>query len=245
MKRTEYYSTAHRNLGLIPFLHFECQKRLRHSAPFNLISKKLDFPVRARPGTSDISVFYQILVFNEYRCVSELKPKLILDLGANVGYSSAYFLSQFKNCSVVAVEPDPSNFFELRSNVAPYGDRVKTIQAAVWPRSGKVSLEHPGQGEEWGVRVKASGQGSIHAITVPQILKCSGHDRISLLKVDIEGAEIDLFGSHTADWLDKVDNIVIELHGEEAKRVFHSAVAHLKFAISHCDELTVCRRAHD
>jgi FkbM family methyltransferase len=243
MKRSEYYLTAFRNLGLSSFLHFEFQKRLPHSAPFNLTSKKLDFPVRARPQTSDLFVFYQIMVFDEYRCLSGLRaPKLIVDLGANVGYSSAYFLSQFKGCSVIAVEPDPSNFAALQKNVAPYSDRVTTIQAAVWPRQERLDLnfDHAGLGQEWGVRVKAAADGAVEAITIPELLRVSGQDRISVLKIDIEGAEVDLFNSGAEEWLDKVDNVVIELHGKEAEEAFFGKIDKSRFAVSRCDELTVC-----
>jgi FkbM family methyltransferase len=241
MKRSEYYSTAPKNLGLLSFFHFEYQKRVNHSGPFNLTSKMLDFPVRARPQTSDLDVFSQIFLFHEYRCLSGIEsPSLIVDLGANVGYASTYFLSKFKNCPVIAVEPDPANFVELQNNVAPYGRRVTTIQAAVWPRPERIKLDHPGQGQEWGVRVKPSADGAVQAVTIPELLKVSGQDRISLLKIDIEGAEIDLFKSGTEEWLNKVDNIVIELHGEEAKETFHSAIGRSKFSISNCDELTVC-----
>jgi FkbM family methyltransferase len=241
MKRSEYYSRAPRNLGLFPFLHFEFQKRLCHSTPFNLISKKLDFPVRARPQTSDIFAFYQILVFDEYRCLSKLRsPRLIVDLGANVGYSSAYFLSQFKTCSVIAVEPDPANFAELQKNVAPYGSRVTTHQAAVWPRRERLDLDYEGQGAEWAVRVKPSADGAVETVTIPELLRRSHHDRISLLKIDIEGAEIELFKSGTEEWLDKVDNIVIELHGKDAEEVFFKKIDQSRFVISTCDELTIC-----
>lgn len=240
MKRTEYYSTGPKNLGLLSFLHFEYQKRASHGEPFKLTSKMLDFPVHARPRTSDIEVFSQILFFNEYRCVSELQsPKLIVDLGANVGYSSAYFLSQFKGCKVIAVEPDPANFAELQKNVAPYRDRVTTIQAAVWPRSERVDLDHPGQGGEWGISVKPSDTGSIQTITIPELLRVSGQDRISLLKIDIEGAETELFSANT-EWIDNVENIVIELHGKEAEDAFFAKIDNWRFVVSKCDELTVC-----
>lgn len=242
MKRTEYYSTGPKNLGLLSFLNFEYQKRAAHAAPFKLTSKMLDFPVRARPRTSDIAVFSQILFFNEYRCISELRsPKLIVDLGANVGYSSAYFLSQFKDCEVISVEPDPANFVELQKNVAPYRGRVTTIQAAVWPRSEQLDLDHPGQGEEWGVRVKPSEGGAVQTITIPELLSASGQERISLLKIDIEGAETELFSANT-EWLDKVDNIVIEIHGADAEKAFFSKIDEQRFVISTCDELTVCLR---
>jgi hypothetical protein len=79
----------------------------------------------------------------------------------------------------------------------------------------------------------------VSAISIPEILAFATQDRISLLKVDIEGSEIDLFQSGY-DWLYKVDNIVIELHGEEARQIFHNAIAQSKFSISTCDELTVC-----
>jgi FkbM family methyltransferase len=175
-----YCSIGYKNLGLLHLLHFEYRKRIPHSRPFHLTSKMLDFPVRARPRTSDIKVFSQILFFHEYRCLSDLRsPKLILDLGANVGYSSAYFLSRFKGCSVIAVEPDPENYIELQRNVAPYGHRVKTMQAAVWPRSERLDLTHPGRGEEWGVRVKPSHEGAVCAITIPELLQSSGRSNIT------------------------------------------------------------------
>ena len=38
----------------------------------------------------------------------------------------------------------------------------------------------------------------------------------------------------------QVDSIVIELHGDKAESIFHEAIAPYGFAISRCDELTVC-----
>ena len=78
MKRTDFHSTACRNLGPLPYLYFAFQKRMPYRGPFKLFSKNLDFPVKVRPETSDLSVFYQIMIFDEYRCVAGLKsPELI------------------------------------------------------------------------------------------------------------------------------------------------------------------------
>src|ERR1700722_1799095 len=47
-------------------------------------------------GSSDMDVFNQIFVEDEYACVRDIdSPALIFDLGANVGYSTAYFLNAF------------------------------------------------------------------------------------------------------------------------------------------------------
>lgn len=49
---------------------------------------------------------------------------LVVDCGANVGYSSMYFLDRFKGCEVVSIEPDRNNFEVMESNLAHYGSRV-------------------------------------------------------------------------------------------------------------------------
>ncbi|MGJ4892996.1 FkbM family methyltransferase [Bradyrhizobium sp. HKCCYLRH3099] len=98
------------------------------------------------------------------------------------------------------------------------------------------------RGSEWARRIARSEQSeSVEVVTLLEILGHSGHDRISLLKVDIEGSEIELFGSGSEDWIDRVDNLVIELHGDVAKDVFYSAIEGRGYFITHCDELTVCR----
>jgi FkbM family methyltransferase len=246
MNQREFYSTGLSNLGLVSLLRYELLKRFSHNKRLKYTSKKLKFPVFARPNTSDCQVFAQILFYEEYRCLADLKtPKFIVDLGANVGYSAAYFLSRFPDCSVLAVEPDPGNFQQLCENVAPYGSRAKTLQAAAWSRSELLQLDTAfgKAGDEWGARVKPAAENSsetVPAVTIPDLLSTSGFDRISLLKVDIEGAETAIFRSGAREWLDKVDNIVIELHGDEASRAFFAAIDASRFTITTCDELTVC-----
>ena len=51
----------------------------------------------------------------------------------------------------------------------------------------------------------------IDAITINDIISTYDLTRIDILKLDIEGAEIELFESNT-DWLEKVNCMVIELH---------------------------------
>jgi FkbM family methyltransferase len=245
MKLLKYYLIGLKNLGPKALYRFQMRMRQHQEDPYALTSKHLIHPVTVRPMTSDIQVFYQIFFFDEYRCLAKLKePKLVIDLGANVGYSSAYFLSKYRNCTVVSVEPDPSNFRALKANLAPYGGRVSLIEAAVWPQSETLELYgSANKGQEWGVTVRPSTSQTstfVPSVTIPELLAKSGHDRISLLKIDIEGAEMHLFGSNTDDWLPKTDNIVVELHSEAAREVFFSAIHARQFSVSTCDELTVC-----
>src|SRR5947208_4936670 len=80
-----------------------------------------DNPGFVRRGTSDIWTFDQIFVDHEYRCIDSLQGvTTIIDAGANVGYSSAYFLSRFPEARIIALEPDPENFNALRRNLTPW-----------------------------------------------------------------------------------------------------------------------------
>ena len=84
-------------------------------------------PLWARTRSTDLSVFEAIFSEREYECLNLIDGDLILDLGANVGYSSAYFLSRYRKSPVVAVEPDPDNFAILQRNLAPYVSRANVI----------------------------------------------------------------------------------------------------------------------
>lgn len=172
---------------------------------------------------------------------------LIIDCGANVGFASAYLLSRFSRATVISIEPDSQNFAALQKNLASYGTRVTPIQSAIWSHScGLVMSEAVfGDGREWSRTVRpARSDETPHMVAtdIQSLLDRSSYTRISLLKVDIEGAELEVFGSGECEWLDLVDNLVIELHGSECERVFHRAIEGRGFITSRCDELTLCTR---
>lgn len=213
-----------------------------------LRSKHALYPLRCRPNTTDVHVFRQIFGDREYRCLDDVTGvRLVIDCGANVGYSAAYFLSRHPNAKVAAVEPDPANFEILRANLAGYGDRAKVIQAGVWSTNTalRFSAHSLADGFEWSRQVQPVAEGEaacVVATDIGTLLKESGFDRISILKIDIEGSEAAVFSSNYESWLSKVDNLVVELHGERCKSIFADAIAGQGFIVSACDELTVCRR---
>jgi FkbM family methyltransferase len=212
------------SLGLVNACQFFINLRFKAIQSWRefyfLRSKRAEHPLAVRPGTSDIKVFDGIFIGVEYECIADLKDiKFVVDCGANVGYSSAFFLSQFKNCEVACVEPDEGNVNVLMNNMAPYGDRVRIYHAGIWsqPAFLKVREVPYRDGDKWALQVEqcdSTTPGSIPAVDIPMILRESGQDRISLLKIDIEGAEVQLFSEGCESWLSKVDNIVIELHDD-------------------------------
>jgi len=72
-----------------------------------------------------------------------------------------------------------------------------------------------------------------------------GRSRIGLLKMDVEGAEVVVFGGKCV-WLNQVDRIAIELHDDSvfgnATEIFYNAIRGQNFEISQSGELTICSR---
>lgn len=210
------------------------------------------FPLRYRRRTSDLEVFRQVFVQLGYACLDDVPGvETIVDCGANVGYSAAYFLSRFPSSRLVAIEPDANNYAVLAHNLRPYRRRATVIRSAIWPEPvGLVMERRPYRdGRDWSRQVRSCGayeQPAFRAIDIPEAMKRIDAKRISILKVDIEGAEGELFRKGCETWLDLVDNIVVELHDDSVfgncTAIFHAAIAGRGFEIVHDGDRTVCKR---
>lgn len=205
----------------------------------------LQHGVAVRMHTSDPEVFDQLFVHRELGFTEYLKGpvEVILDLGANVGYASAFFLSAFPQASVVAVEPEESNLEACRQNLAPYGDRARVIAGAVWHSRGKLALSTFGNGLEWGTQVRIAKPGEaaeIEAWDIPSLLEASGHEHADLMKVDIEGSEEALFSSGADRWLDRVRNICIEVHGPDCHLAVLNALKKYDYDYRRSGEYVLC-----
>lgn len=213
--------------------------------------KGILYPTYARADSSDIAVCYYVLIENEYAPLYGLKDvRLVIDCGANVGYSSTCFLSRFPNCCVMAVEPDPDNFKMLERNLRAYGERAKLVRAGVWSHTTGLAIrEIPYRGgQAWTRQVRPcepNEKADLEGASIESLRVSSGHDRISLLKVDIEGAEVVLFRDNL-EWLDKVDAMAIELHDDthfgRASEIFFHAIQGRGFDVSQNGFLTFCVR---
>jgi len=198
-------------------------------------------------GSSDMGVFHQIFVFEEYSRLRDLgNVSLVLDLGANVGFSSAYFLSCFPGSRVLAVEPDEQNLALCKANLRAYGNRVLLLHGAAWAERTRLCLSKGSfaDGREWAVQVSKASDGSVgdvHAWDVGSLIEMAGGTDVDLLKVDIERAELAVFGDTAKEWLPRIRNICIELHGRDCKEAFFNALADFDYELEYSGELTICR----
>ncbi len=209
--------------------------------------KNAEHPLFMRVGSSDREVLGQIFIEKEYESIAASPPKSILDLGANVGYSSAYFLSKYPAASVVAIEPDPGNYAICCRNLEPYGCRALVVRGAVWPERNRLVLDRGAwrDGREWATQVRQSREAmtasdSIEGFDMATLIGLSGSTEIDLLKIDIERSELELFSRNIDSWLPRIKNLCIELHGPDCEDVFFRALSDFTYDLSRTGELTVC-----
>lgn len=166
-----------------------------------------------RPNTSDREVFDQIFLSREYELAIPFVPKMIIDGGANIGLTSVFLANKYKGATILAIEPERSNFRALVQNASPY-ENIIPIRAALWHEKTQLQIRDVGTGE-WGFVVGSKGNRNLEpteTITIQEVLEQFELSTIDLLKIDIEGAEKELFSSNYETWLPKVRCIVIELH---------------------------------
>ena len=201
-----------------------------------------------RRGTSDLDVFGQIFSGDEYASVSDLENvSFVIDGGANVGYSAVYFLSCYPAATVVSIEPDPENAALLRRNLAPYGERSVVIEGALWSTAQDLLLSSGFRdARHWSRQVEpldGSTKRAVAGMTVGDVMARCGVDRVSILKLDIEGAEAELFRDGYGLWIGAVDTFVVELHDDAglgpATERFRGALADLDPVYAESGELTI------
>jgi FkbM family methyltransferase len=139
---------------------------------------------------------------------------VILDLGANVGYTMADFAYRYPFARIIGVELDSDNAQIARRNVQEFGGRCVVVEGAVWHEDGRIVY---GGGEEWAFHVvdeiatKTTNIKSAPAFTIQTILAMNGVDKVRYMKMDIEGAEASVLAPN-APWLDRVEEIKVEVH---------------------------------
>ena len=120
----------------------------------------------------------------------------------------------------MCVEPNPPTFALLERNLAGLAapGPGEFVQAAVWSADMALTGSAPAEGySRYRTRPPEPRTSStIPGIPIESLIQKSGFDVIDLLKVDVEGAEVELFRGDTSG-LDRVNGIAIEFHDDSRR----------------------------
>jgi FkbM family methyltransferase len=189
--------------------------------------------IAVRPFTGDLFVLFEVLMEQCYfipeAALSREGVHVILDCGANIGITAIFMACRYPNARIFSIEPNDENFALLTRNTIAE-PRIVPIRGAIvgYPRrTVRLSTSEPA----WGNFITDQAEGlEVPAFTVEQICENYGLPRVDLLKVDIEGAEREVFAN--GRFMERVGVMIVELHDEYDTAHFASDVAEWGFVVS-------------
>ena len=140
-------------------------------------------------------------------------------------WASIYYATLFPNARIVAIEPEISNFKILERNIQAYPN-ITAKHCALWHCNTSLEIEDQNVGK-FSFRVKETkGKSAIPSVTVDDLMQEMGQPFVDIFKIDIEGAEKQVFEHHPS-WLSCVGIVVAELHDSRqigCSRAFYTAM---------------------
>lgn len=150
---------------------------------------------------------------------------VVLDCGGHIGSFSMYIKSYWPQAKILALEPVPDNLELFKANIARnnFSD-VTVIPFALYGESGTFYIDLAGKQFD-AVNITSDKPShnefiTIEAKTLDQVIAENNIPVIDLMKLDIEGAEYNLFERSTMALSKHVRRIIMEFHpaGDMAKR---------------------------
>jgi FkbM family methyltransferase len=176
------------------------------------------FPIRYPDLPPMKKMLQEIFVHNVYHFLPFLQkePGVIVDIGANIGCSVIWFRALYPDAVIFACEPARETFELLHSNTASLAN-VRLFQVGLFDRDCTTKLY---QGVQSSVTNSVGSSilntGNYETVTLRRasaFLAEQGIDRIVLLKLDTEGAEVPILRD-LSHMLDRVGVIALEYHSE-------------------------------
>lgn len=178
------------------------------------------YHIHYRAGSSDVSNIHDKLLKRkcEYWLPEQLQPKVILDIGGNIGIASIFFAQRFPDAQIHAFEPSAANFAYLEKNTQKlttitahhFGLGLEDENRSLYGKGtkfGSYTLVPEGKNPQVvdTIRVRPTGE-VLRELNLPQI---------DLIKIDTEGFEYPILTSFPIEVLEKVTWIVGELHSKD------------------------------
>jgi FkbM family methyltransferase len=199
------------SLGLKEGLSVYVQLKNETITKIKLSSLNNDIYLRGR--SSDIPTLKKIFIKKEYDATIGFEPKIIVDAGAYIGLSALFFAAKYPKAHIICIEPNKDNYAFLKRNTEGYKN-ITCLNTAVWNTSRLLEVKDYGHGH-WGFVVEETDKESAESFTstsISDLIKKYNINGIDILKIDIEGAEKEMFSNNFHAWLPRTKVIMIELH---------------------------------
>ena len=169
-------------------------------------------------GAGELSSYIEIFLRGDYALIDDFVASngdIVVDVGANIGLYTLWQAQNAQGGKILAFEPNPRAYSRLRKNVRANGlEDVETRNLALFSRECRLALSQQVPTGTSELRKFGESRVPVKASTLDLELKKSALDHIDILKIDVEGSELDvLLGAESS--LPFINKIVLECHSVE------------------------------
>lgn len=174
-------------------------------------------PIKYRQNTSDESIIQTVLVEGKEYVFPRFKPRLVFDIGGNIGVLAVLLSNLYPEAVIHTFEPEENNFELLKENVKYYNNIVP-MKVALGNKTETRKLYHstdPNNLGGFSTFIEGDRHTTIDVIDVKKY--CEKIGTPELIKIDVEGAEYEILSS--IPHMEDVRWITGELHGIDEYKV--------------------------
>lgn len=159
-----------------------------------------------------------------YNCITNRDDvRVVFDVGANIGDVTLAAARSFPNAHIHSFEPVSATYKMLCENIRNYGDRITPYNLGFFNVSKRLdihitsfhgassildqSLNHKSAHPH----IRETGTESIQVYTLDSFMADKSIDRIDIVKIDVEGTELEVIEGGRETFKNKVDNVFVEL----------------------------------
>lgn len=206
---------------------FKILKRINTSSKLSLNGHSFIIPIKQELGIHNLMMdeFWMMDIFKQ---LSLNENALLIDVGANVGQTLLKWKAIYKNGTYIGLEPIKAcaEYLEVLIKENNFQD-CKIIDQALAEKTGTAELNF--HFEESGDRsaslysdsFKAIKSEKIKTITFEDLLSSCGisKNKINVIKIDVEGAELEILRSLKDFLVNHQPIIIIEILNTQAQRI--------------------------
>ena len=182
------------------------------------------FQVHARDNGMDVGTFAEFFSSRYVIVPPELEPmepKVIYDLGANIGIASLYLAGHYPQALFYGFEPMPLNYEVCALNYRNL-PRARVFPWAVGSRSGtaifEIDASDPRGGRLKGSPLPIYGKTTerldVQVFSIPELVGGQKLEAPDFLKIDVEGAEIEVLNG-IGNQCQSIKRMLVETHGPD------------------------------
>lgn len=209
--------------GTVDLMIYLCESRLFSEDKIKKVHiKKFSRNIFIRTHTSDFGLlrdfFWEDLGSGKqllYDIDYSMTRGDIIDAGANIGLFTILISNKYPEARIFSIEAEKNNFDLLKRNTEGLKN-VVCINAGIYTHDAslEVTTTELSQGTVgFVVKECEKAEEQIKGISIDSLVSTYAIERIGILKMDIEGAEYQIFTTDSyKKWIDILDTMLIEVH---------------------------------